>query len=319
MRVYSDDPEKFAGFFPDHADWKRAAPSALPESDARLFSALGCTGPIQETTLIDESEPRFWSRIVAIAEAPWSQYDALQNLLRYENALSGPTACIALTGLGFHGQRGRPWRAESGNLHLSVYLAPDRPVQLLVPGLTMLPAVAVVTAVQKVSHGAVRAGIKWVNDILVDERKVSGVLTATQIKNQTAQSCVLGIGVNVARAPALSPTPFVPKTACLSDYYSVNHGSELPRLFWALLAQLAQHYQQLLTDGPADLFQQYLRASIVIGRKVRIFPEVELQTSADQPLPEPIAQGVVESIAPDLSLKLDTQPQTISHGRLVLC
>lgn len=319
MHVYCDDPAKFAVFFRHHADWKKVPPSALCESDARLFSTLGCTEEIQKTKPVAGSDRGFWSRIVAIAEAPWSQYDALQNLMRYEAALLGPTACIALTGRGFHGQRGRPWRAQSGNLHLSVYLMPNRPVHLLIPALTMLPAVAVVTAIEKTTHAAVHPGIKWVNDILIDEHKVSGVLTATQIKNQTVQSCVLGIGVNVARAPKLPPTAFVPKTACLSDYYSVNSASALPDLFWVLLTELAQHYHRLITHGPFDLFQRYLKASIVIGRRVKIFAETEIQADPDQSPLDPIATGVVESIAPDLSLKLDTQAETISHGRLVLC
>lgn len=319
MHVYCDDPEQFTGFFPGCSDWKRVAQSALSESDARLFSVLGCSGEMQQTTPMDGTDWNFWSRIVAVAEAPFSQYDALQNLLRYDDALAGPTACIALTGRGFHGQRGRPWRAEPGNLHLSVYLAPQQPVHVLIPALTMLPAVATVTAIEKATHGAVLPGIKWVNDILVDERKVSGVLTTTQIKIQTVQCCVLGIGVNVARAPALPPTPFVPKTACLSDYCSTKNGSELPELFWILLSELAQHYQRLLAEGPADLFQKYRSASIVIGRRVKIFAETEVPTDPNQPLPEPIAQGVVESIAEDLSLKLDTQSEAISHGRLVLC
>lgn len=319
MRVYCDDPKQFAGFFTGCADWKRVAASELNESDARLFSVLGCTGEMQQTKPMDRTDWGFWSRIVAIAEAPFSQYDALQNLLRYDNALSGPAACIALTGRGFHGQRGRPWRAESGNLHLSVYLAPQQPVHVLVPALTMLPAVAVVTAIQKASHGEVRPGIKWVNDILVDERKVSGVLTTSQIKIQTVQCCVLGIGVNVTRAPALPPTPFVPKTACLSDYYSTNNGPLLPELFWILLAELARHYQRLVSEGPTDLFQQYKSASIVINRRVKIFAETEVPADPNQPLPAPIAEGVVDSIAPDLSLKLDTQTENISHGRLVLC
>ncbi|MBN1655356.1 MAG: biotin--[acetyl-CoA-carboxylase] ligase [Deltaproteobacteria bacterium] len=317
MLVYSDNPKRFDGFFPSHAPWRKIAVNSGSEAETRLLEVLGCTGEIWSTR-IDRTSTGFWSRVVAIAEAPWSQYDALQTLLQDENTLSEPAACLALTGLGFHGQRGRPWKAEPGNLHLSVFLAPNRPVQELIPALTMLPAVAVVAAIQKATGDAIRPGIKWVNDILVDGGKVSGVLTTTQIKSRTVQACVLGIGVNLARAPEVAPTPFVPKTSCLADSGLASRALELSNFFWILLGELENHYLHLLEKGPSDLFHRYVKASLVIGRKVRIMPEIDTRAGACHTSPEALAEGVVESISPDLSLKLDSQSETISHGRLVL-
>ncbi len=74
----------------------------------------------------------------------------------------------------------------------------------------MLPVVALVDAVRAVTGGALRPGIKWVNDVLVDGRKIGGVLTSTQTQGDRVSAVLLGIGLNVATAPPVPPTPFVP-------------------------------------------------------------------------------------------------------------
>jgi biotin-[acetyl-CoA-carboxylase] ligase BirA-like protein len=318
MLIYSDDPEKFGGFFPSGVEWKKTGVGDISKTDSRLWEALGCPSDMWSLRFKGQTRSNFWSRIVMIADAPWSQFDALQTLFRPEDDLPGPVACLALIGQGFHGQRGRAWKAESGNLHLSFCLQPFLPVHVLVPALTMLPAVATVAAIRQATKDEIRPGIKWVNDIFIKESKVSGVLTATQIKNQTVQSCVLGIGVNVTRAPVLPPTPFVPQVGCLADHCSTGESVEMFDLFWIILEELGDCYQQLIADGDAEIYHRYLDASIIIGRKVQIWPETETLSDPSQPLPSVVAEGIVESIAPDLSLKLDTLTEPISHGRLSL-
>jgi BirA family transcriptional regulator, biotin operon repressor / biotin---[acetyl-CoA-carboxylase] ligase len=98
------------------------------------------------------------------------------------------------------GRIGRSWKSLPGKqLEFSLLLKPEFPPHFLV----MASAVAVACAIEEVA--AIPAGIKWPNDVLVDDGyKVCGILTET-----TSDFVVLGIGVNangsLADDPVLAP------------------------------------------------------------------------------------------------------------------
>ncbi|MFH1574930.1 MAG: hypothetical protein ABIG68_13165, partial [Acidobacteriota bacterium] len=136
MRVLTDCPDQITGWFAGAA-WQPAASLTLPDEERLLWEALG-GGPGQWVADRAEGATDFFARSFIIAEAPGSQFDAVNKLLQAGCRLSGPLACLALRGRNFHGQRGRSWAAAPGNLHLvAAVRAGDLPVQHSV-ALTML-------------------------------------------------------------------------------------------------------------------------------------------------------------------------------------
>jgi biotin-[acetyl-CoA-carboxylase] ligase BirA-like protein len=248
---------------------------------------------------------------VIVEEARSSQFDSLQESLAGGAELPGPTACVALRGRGFHGQRGRPWLSAPGNLHLCAVVPAPRLAAREAGALPMLPAVAVLDAIHELGGGTLRPGIKWINDVLVDGRKIAGVLTATQIQEERVEAVLLGIGLNVASAPPVPPTPFVPAVSCLTDAGV--------RTTWAdaavsLLAAIGRRTIELATDGAEDLLDAYRAASVVIGRDVCVFPD----PGPEEPSagPTPIACGSVRGVAADLSLIIEDVESPVASGRL---
>jgi len=288
----------------------------LPEPERDLWRMLG-PGPEVWRLELNEASLAFWPRAVLVGRAADSQYDILKEALAPDPGPHCPVASLALEGRRFHGHRGRPWTALRGNLHLCVALAPAAPAARLGLALTMLPAVAAVDALRTVSGGSLQPGIKWVNDILLDGRKVGGVLTGSQAQGSRLDLVVLGIGLNVARAPRLEPTPFVPAVTCLRDCPG-GQGVELGALFRALLAALAARYLALLNEGAAGLFAAYRDASLIVGRRVRIWPEGLDDAQPPPGWPPPLAEGVVREIRPDLSLRLEGRAELVTQGRLAL-
>ncbi|HJL19016.1 MAG TPA: biotin--[acetyl-CoA-carboxylase] ligase [Sandaracinaceae bacterium LLY-WYZ-13_1] len=103
------------------------------------------------------------------------------------------------------GAHGRPWDSPGGSdLYLSIVArVPLEPARL--PPLTLAVGLGVARALEAVVPAA-RVEQKWPNDVLMDGRKVSGVLVETVSSGTRVQSAILGIGVNVNRArfaPAL--------------------------------------------------------------------------------------------------------------------
>ncbi len=241
-------------------------------------------------------------------EAGASQFDALRALLAAGFRPPGPLFTLAGAGRGFHGQRGRTWAAAPGNLHLCAALCPvDLPAEHAL-ALTMLPAVAAVDAIAGVGGGVAGAGIKWVNDIVLAGGKVGGVLTAAQTLDGRVGWAVLGIGLNVAVAPDVSPTPFVPAVGCLASYRS---GLTLCEVLSALLRALAHRCRELERVGPAPLLAAYRAASVIIGRQVSVWPE---EADGAATTGRPRARGVVQAINGDLSLTLAGEPEPVRVG-----
>jgi len=90
------------------------------------------------------------------------------------------------------GRQGRRWVDVPGcNVLMSITLRPSFPLHLLV----MLASLAVVDAIAGVCE--TRAAIKWPNDVLIEERKVAGILIETSHDAQGQLIAVTGIGINV--------------------------------------------------------------------------------------------------------------------------
>jgi len=293
-------------------EWIARPPSALPRVEQELWLALG--GDREVWTLQGGSGDPFWHRIVLIRSAPASQFDVLHSLLVRGLSLQGPVACLALRGKDFHGQHGRPWSALPGNIHLSAVVFPDVSAAEFGISLTMLPAVAVVDAIRGASNGVLNPGVKWINDILISRRKVSGVLATTRIQGDRLASAVLGAGLNVETAPEVPPTPFVPAAGCLRDF-SRAEGISLPVLFQELLHALGRRYRELLDRGPEPLYRSYLEMSLVLGQEVVIWEEGAAKGDPSS-WPPPVARGTVTEIDRNLGLRLAGRRDPVTRGRL---
>ena len=95
------------------------------------------------------------------------------------------------------GRRGRKWQSPVGsNLYFSLMLkpkfAPDKASML-----TLVMALSVVQALNKEMGDAFDYQIKWPNDILVNGRKLCGILTEMTMDKGSIKSVVIGVGINV--------------------------------------------------------------------------------------------------------------------------
>ena len=312
MLLLSDCPERLAGLARVEGGSEVGVESLSPD-DRALWRALGTGRRLWRGSARDPGPPGFWSRALIVAEAPSSQFDALRVSLADGLGLPGPTACVALTGRGFHGQRGRPWSSAPGNLHLcAVFPEPGLAAGEL-PSLPMLPVVALVDAIRALTGESLRPGIKWVNDVLVDGRKVGGVLTATQTQGDRVNAVLLGIGLNVATAPPVPPTPFVPLVGCLAD---AGARSTWDAAAAAVLTALGRRLSELVDSGPGPLLDAYRAASLVIGREVCVFPDSEPGEATAGRRSAPVLRGTVRGIAADLSLILEGVDAPVARGRL---
>lgn len=158
-------------------------------------------------------------------------------------------------------------------------------------------ALAVAEAVQTVA--ATSLALKWPNDLLLDERKVGGILCESSLAIPDNPIVVIGIGLNVNVPRELFPDELRPIATSLFE--SSHRLIDRNRLLAQLLLDLEQSLDELRDHGPSRLQQAYQRRCSTLGRQVRVI------LGADEEL-----LGTAVAITADGTLQV--RPSTATPG-----
>jgi BirA family transcriptional regulator, biotin operon repressor / biotin---[acetyl-CoA-carboxylase] ligase len=165
------------------------------------------------------------------------------------------------------GQADKAWISPPRcNLYVSVLLRPAiAPAQA--PLLSLLAAVALVDTLRQ--EGTI-AGIKWPNDVLIQQRKVAGILTEMETYQGAVQFVVVGIGVNVNMTQeALEDC--LGSVAQPATSLQVALGREISReaLLAAFMGSLEAWYHRFISQGGTVLQEAWEARSLMRGRRIR--------------------------------------------------
>jgi BirA family biotin operon repressor/biotin-[acetyl-CoA-carboxylase] ligase len=118
------------------------------------------------------------------------------------------------------GRRARAWHSSPGDgLYLSVLLRPQPESASKIPLISLMAAIAVAETL--VERGVAGVDIKWPNDVLVNERKISGILAEGASAGSNPTRIILGIGVN------LNHQSFPPELAEASTSIAIETGDQV--------------------------------------------------------------------------------------------
>jgi BirA family biotin operon repressor/biotin-[acetyl-CoA-carboxylase] ligase len=148
-------------------------------------------------------------------------------LARAEAGERGPLWIAARQQYAGRGRRGRSWVSEPGNLYTTLLLTDAAPVSA-VYGICFVAAVALHDAVLDAAHGIapVQLKLKWPNDLLLDGRKIAGILVEG-VSQAGRHAAAVGIGVNCRHHPESTEYP---ATSLASAGYAVEPSDLLERL-----------------------------------------------------------------------------------------
>ena len=183
-------------------------------------------------------------------------------LRRLSQSAADGTAVVAASQTAGRGRSGRGFLSPEGGLYLSVLRRPEVEPERL-PTLTPVAAVAVCRAVEAVC--CLSCGVKWPNDVLLDGKKICGILVESVLG--TERPCVIvGIGVN-ANTPSF-PEELRPVAG--SIFTQTGKTVDLDALAAELLAQLDALYAGWLADGGGAVLAEYRRLCLNPGREVLV-------------------------------------------------
>jgi BirA family transcriptional regulator, biotin operon repressor / biotin---[acetyl-CoA-carboxylase] ligase len=181
--------------------------------------------------------------------------------LGMENCLEGTVVCAEAQSKG-RGRLGRAWSSpKSKGLYFSFVLRPSLPLNQL-SQLTLMSAVAVAQAIEDISD--LKPSIKWPNDILLQNRKLAGILTELRAESDQVKFVVVGIGLNVNTSlPQLTPGAASLKVAAGRSF-------DRTLVFKAILGSLEKGYLRLLDHDFAQVMEEWKKRSATLKKRIRI-------------------------------------------------
>lgn len=186
-------------------------------------------------------------------------------LLATQGAAHG-TVVVAEEQTRGRGRLQRLWVSPPGcGIYLSVILTTPLPVQEA-PQPGMVVGLALVKLLQE-KYG-LKAAIKWPNDVLVNGRKLAGILADMQSDQDTTRFLVVGIGINANYREQDFTEPFrYPATAL-----ALELGTPVNRrdLLLDYLHRLETEYDLFLQHGFGAILPAYEQASAILGRQLKI-------------------------------------------------
>jgi len=209
------------------------------------------------------------------------------------------------------GRLGRRWVTLPGaGLAFSLVLRLPSLEPILVTRLTGLGALSVQSSLKK--SFSLDAQIKWPNDVLIDNRKVAGVLVETRWSGEALQSAIIGIGINIAPASVsaanLPPAGLNFPATCVE--YAIRHPMNRLDVLHAVLQELSSWLPKL----SSAVFLTAWEAALAYRHQwVELSSEGSLSAADERRITPASREGRLIGLAQDGSLKLLT-----STGKLLI-
>ena len=208
------------------------------------------------------------------------------------------TVIIADEQLKGKGRMGRIWVSPKGKgIWMTIMLKPKiNPADA--SKVTLLAACAISKAIEEISGLSTK--IKWPNDIVVNGKKLCGILTEMSAEIDEINYLIIGIGVNVN----IDLEDFPKELQAIATSVKIEKGSGIIRkdLAAAIINQFERYYNGFIKTGSIKAYiNEYKEKSAVLGKKVSVISStLELQ-------------GTVIDISEEGQLQLELQDGSIKE------
>ncbi|HYE92643.1 MAG TPA: biotin--[acetyl-CoA-carboxylase] ligase [Terriglobales bacterium] len=236
-----------------------------PPSDGRHPTSSGSPLPPPNSRTA-RAEPALGAAVIRLAAVDSTQTHAAR--LAEDGAPDG-TVVVADTQTAGKGRRGRVWSdAPGASLLMSVVVRSSLPITRL-PLLSIAAGVALAEALNDV--GVREPRLKWPNDVLVDGRKIAGVLL-----ERRGDAVILGIGVNLdARA---IPAELRAQATCVAEG---GGGPDRDALLVGVLEAFARWRGRLEREGFEAVRERWTGLAETLGKRVSVDGVVGIAEALD--------------------------------------
>lgn len=201
--------------------------------------------------------------IITLGEVSSTNLYAKQNL----DCLEDKTVICAVAQTSGRGRFNRTWvDLGNGNLYMTIVLKPSDIFKDIYANLTQYLSVVLCKLFKE--YG-LTPSIKWPNDVLIREKKISGILSETVMQGNTFKGLVLGVGVNLnAKSEDLL---LVKNKEITALNIELEREYEDRNLFMEkLLNEFFAHYDEFLDKGFSYIKDDYISACNFLGKNISV-------------------------------------------------
>ncbi|MBA7541511.1 Bifunctional ligase/repressor BirA [subsurface metagenome] len=190
---------------------------------------------------------------------------AKEKALHRAEGIDEGTLIIAERQSAGKGRLGREWFSPVGGIWFSIILYPQLSPSYI-SRITLMTAVAVVKAIKTCTQ--IKSQIKWPNDILINEKKVCGILTEMSAELDIINWVVVGIGINVNIDHREFPEDIQKNTISLKE----TSGKEISRVKLAqtFLQEFEKYYEILKGREFSSILKEWKLYSHTLGKKIKV-------------------------------------------------
>ncbi len=184
-----------------------------------------------------------------------STMDVARDLAR--QGCPGFTVCVAERQNAGRGRLKRVWLSSEGGLWLTVILRPDIP-PMLSYRLNFAASLSLALTIRRLFD--IPALVKWPNDILVNEKKIVGMLSEMELESDRLAFVNIGIGINVNNDPSREE----PNASSIKSIAGREVCKE------KLLSEFLKAFESRIAQGIDDVISEWKQYTLTIGRQVTV-------------------------------------------------
>ena len=167
------------------------------------------------------------------------------------------------------GRIGRNWISPEGGLWMSIIFRPEFNVNSII-FTQFIGALAIAEAIMEITK--IRCSLKWPNDVLINEKKVCGILVDVKLQSKH-KVIVMGMGLNANIEPSLVNNN-LSQDSIIATSLNKEYGYEidLVRLTKSIIDKLEYYYYDFLTTGKSlEIINLWKKNSDIIGKRATVY------------------------------------------------
>jgi BirA family biotin operon repressor/biotin-[acetyl-CoA-carboxylase] ligase len=163
------------------------------------------------------------------------------------------------------GRFDRLWESPEGGIYLSIILKPD----CLIDKTTLLPLIAALAVSKTIDYYGLHSKIKWPNDVMVNGKKIAGILLESIIKEEKLEYVILGIGINFNIDINFLSEDI--RNNVTSMFYELKISLDYYNFLKKLFMFVDRYYTLFLKGNFNAILREWKENSDTIGKGIRIY------------------------------------------------
>ena len=181
------------------------------------------------------------------------------------NGIENGTVVISEKQTKAKGRSGKAWESPLGGIWLSIIINPNVSYTKL-PLITLATGVAVAKTLEKI--GVENPEIKWPNDIIINDKKVCGILTEAITKFNTIDNVIIGVGIDANLNVTDFPENLQDGTTTLLEEFGQEVDDNF--LIKTFLEEFEKISELFTHEGYEEILKEWRKRSYTIGKIVEV-------------------------------------------------